>query len=55
MLIHSIISDELKEAWDNKKSIYKNMQEMGLCADPNRTIPIVQVTTTSSLIATLCL
>ncbi|XP_015926594.1 nucleolar protein 16 [Parasteatoda tepidariorum] len=29
---------QLQEAWDGKKSYYKNMEEFGLSEDPNKTI-----------------
>ncbi|KAH3706713.1 hypothetical protein DPMN_066101 [Dreissena polymorpha] len=31
---------EIKESWDNRKSVYKNMADMGLCSDPNKTFRI---------------
>ncbi|KAG8194924.1 hypothetical protein JTE90_021385 [Oedothorax gibbosus] len=31
---------QLKEAWNSKKSYRKNMEEMGLAADPNKSMPI---------------
>ena len=33
-------SDAIKEAWDEKKTVDRNMREMGLSADPNKTIPV---------------
>ncbi|XP_070699698.1 nucleolar protein 16 [Pempheris klunzingeri] len=31
---------QIRNAWDNKKSMARNLQEMGLAFDPNRTMPI---------------
>ncbi|XP_067131400.1 nucleolar protein 16 [Centruroides vittatus] len=31
---------QIRRAWDNKKSILNNMQEMGLSADPNKTLKV---------------
>lgn len=31
---------QIREAWDDKKSLYTNMKEMGLSADPNITLQI---------------
>ncbi|XP_077960054.1 nucleolar protein 16 [Gasterosteus aculeatus] len=35
-----IENSQIRNAWDNKKSTAKNLQEMGLAFDPNRTVPI---------------
>ncbi|KAL6098390.1 nop16 [Pungitius sinensis] len=35
-----IENSQIRNAWDNKKSTAKNLQEMGLAFDPNRTMPI---------------
>lgn len=37
---NSIISTQIKEAWDPKKSVKKNLEEMGISADPNQTFKI---------------
>lgn len=34
------LSAQIRNAWDNKKSMARNLQEMGLAFDPNRTVPI---------------
>ncbi|XP_070773928.1 nucleolar protein 16 [Enoplosus armatus] len=31
---------QIRNAWDDKKSMVRNLQEMGLSFDPNRTVPI---------------
>ncbi|XP_044078757.1 nucleolar protein 16 [Siniperca chuatsi] len=31
---------QIRNAWDDKKSMARNLQEMGLAFDPNRTLPI---------------
>ncbi|KAM6984622.1 nucleolar protein 16 [Aplochiton taeniatus] len=31
---------QIRNAWNNTKSVAKNMQEMGLALDPNRALPI---------------
>ncbi|KAL3864483.1 hypothetical protein ACJMK2_006162 [Sinanodonta woodiana] len=31
---------EIRQAWDNKKTVLQNMADMGLSADPNKTIKI---------------
>ncbi|KAK3597767.1 hypothetical protein CHS0354_006125 [Potamilus streckersoni] len=31
---------EIKQAWDNKKTVFQNMADMGLSADPNKTLKI---------------
>lgn len=33
-------SSQIRNAWDDKKSMARNLQEMGLAFDPNRTLPI---------------
>uniref|UniRef100_UPI00358FC5AC nucleolar protein 16-like n=1 Tax=Myxine glutinosa TaxID=7769 RepID=UPI00358FC5AC len=30
----------IREAWDGRKNVYKNMAEMGLAADPNIAFPL---------------
>ncbi|XP_038045490.1 nucleolar protein 16-like [Patiria miniata] len=36
----TITCKPLKEAWDQRKSLEKNLADMGLSANPNKTIPI---------------
>ena len=36
------LSTQIRNAWDNKKSTARNLQEMGLAFDPNRTVPIAK-------------
>lgn len=36
------LSTQIRNAWDNKKSMARNLQEMGLAFDPNRTVPIAK-------------
>ncbi|XP_034462693.1 nucleolar protein 16 [Hippoglossus hippoglossus] len=31
---------QIRNAWDDKKSVVRNLQDMGLAFDPNRTLPI---------------
>ncbi|KAM9728671.1 nucleolar protein 16 [Menidia menidia] len=31
---------QIRNAWDNRKSTARNLQEMGLSFDPNRTLPV---------------
>lgn len=33
---------QIRNAWDDKKSMARNLQEMGLAFDPNRTLPIMK-------------
>ncbi|XP_049447340.1 nucleolar protein 16 [Epinephelus fuscoguttatus] len=35
-----IENSQIRNAWDNKKSTARNLQEMGLAFDPNSTLPI---------------
>ncbi|XP_034745902.1 nucleolar protein 16 [Etheostoma cragini] len=35
-----IENSQIRNAWDDKKSMARNLQEMGLAFDPNRTLPI---------------
>ncbi|XP_054902728.1 nucleolar protein 16 [Poeciliopsis prolifica] len=35
---------QIRNAWDNNKSMARNLQEMGLSFDPNRTLPIKKQT-----------
>ncbi|XP_071362149.1 nucleolar protein 16 [Trachinotus anak] len=35
-----IENSQIRNAWDDKKSMNRNLQEMGLAFDPNRTLPI---------------
>ncbi|CAH1783292.1 unnamed protein product [Owenia fusiformis] len=35
---------ELKNAWDEKKSVKQNLREMGISADPNKSIKIMNTT-----------
>lgn len=35
-----IENSQIRNAWDNKKSMARNLQEMGLAFDPNRSLPI---------------
>ncbi|XP_029924737.1 nucleolar protein 16 [Myripristis murdjan] len=35
-----IENSQIRNAWDNRKSMARNLQEMGLTFDPNRTLPI---------------
>uniref|UniRef100_UPI0037E93540 nucleolar protein 16 n=1 Tax=Semicossyphus pulcher TaxID=241346 RepID=UPI0037E93540 len=35
-----IENTQIRNAWDSKKSMARNLQEMGLAFDPNRTLPI---------------
>ncbi|XP_035522962.1 nucleolar protein 16 [Morone saxatilis] len=35
-----IENTQIRNAWDDKKSMTRNLQEMGLAFDPNRTLPI---------------
>jgi len=35
------ISEEVKKAWDEHKSVAQNLAEMGLSADPNKTLRIL--------------
>uniref|UniRef100_A0A3B3TY10 Nucleolar protein 16 n=1 Tax=Poecilia latipinna TaxID=48699 RepID=A0A3B3TY10_9TELE len=39
-----IFSAQIRNAWDNNKSMARNLQEMGLSFDPNRTLPIKKQT-----------
>lgn len=34
------LSAQIRNAWDNRKSMARNLQEMGLTSDPNRALPI---------------
>ncbi|XP_032885383.1 nucleolar protein 16 [Amblyraja radiata] len=34
---------QIRNAWNNKKSVAQNLAEMGLASDPNRTLPIRKV------------
>ncbi|CAH2015051.1 unnamed protein product [Acanthoscelides obtectus] len=38
--VGSIKCKEIKEAWDNKRSVETNMKDMGLSCDPNKTIQV---------------
>uniref|UniRef100_A0A673C627 Nucleolar protein 16 n=1 Tax=Sphaeramia orbicularis TaxID=375764 RepID=A0A673C627_9TELE len=44
-----IENSQIRHAWDDRKSMAKNLQEMGLTFDPNRSLPITkqQVSTQS--------
>ncbi|KAH9513336.1 Nucleolar protein 16 [Bulinus truncatus] len=33
-------SDEIKKAWDQGKSVFQNLKEMGISADPNKTLKV---------------
>ncbi|XP_037603888.1 nucleolar protein 16 [Sebastes umbrosus] len=35
-----IENSQIRNAWDDRKSLTTNLQEMGLASDPNRTLPI---------------
>ncbi|XP_026229267.1 nucleolar protein 16 [Anabas testudineus] len=35
-----IENTQIRNAWDNRKSMARNLQEMGLTSDPNRALPI---------------
>ncbi|XP_072301640.1 nucleolar protein 16 [Eucyclogobius newberryi] len=35
-----IENDEIRNAWDKNKSMARNLQEMGLAFDPNKSLPI---------------
>ncbi|XP_056140369.1 nucleolar protein 16 [Lampris incognitus] len=35
-----IENSQIRHAWDHNKSVFRNMQDMGLAVDPNRTLPI---------------
>ncbi|XP_069572571.1 nucleolar protein 16 [Brachyistius frenatus] len=35
-----IENEQIRNAWDERKSMARNLQEMGLALDPNRTLPI---------------
>ncbi|XP_068456733.1 nucleolar protein 16 [Clinocottus analis] len=35
-----IENNQIRNAWDSKKSMARNLQEMGLAFDPNRTLPL---------------
>ncbi|XP_010729131.2 nucleolar protein 16 [Larimichthys crocea] len=35
-----IENEQIRNAWDNRKSSARNLQEMGLAFDPNRSLPI---------------
>ncbi|XP_041864126.1 nucleolar protein 16 [Melanotaenia boesemani] len=35
---------DIRNAWDDKKSMAKNLMEMGLSADPNRSLPVKKQT-----------
>uniref|UniRef100_A0A3B3ZHJ6 Nucleolar protein 16 n=1 Tax=Periophthalmus magnuspinnatus TaxID=409849 RepID=A0A3B3ZHJ6_9GOBI len=35
-----IENDQIRNAWDKNKSMARNLQEMGLAFDPNRSLPI---------------
>lgn len=37
-----LLSTQIRHAWDDDKSVAKNLQEMGLSFDPNRSVPIQQ-------------
>ncbi|XP_054481956.1 nucleolar protein 16 [Anoplopoma fimbria] len=37
-----IENSQIRNAWDDKKTIARNLQEMGLALDPNRTLPIMK-------------
>ncbi|KAM8742020.1 nucleolar protein 16 [Acanthopagrus schlegelii] len=37
-----IENTHVRNAWDNKKSMARNLQEMGLAFDPNQTVPITK-------------
>ncbi|XP_068587871.1 nucleolar protein 16 [Cebidichthys violaceus] len=37
-----IENTQIRNAWDDKKSTSRNLQEMGLAFDPNRTLPIAR-------------
>lgn len=39
-LIFLIFSQEIKHAWERKKSVKENLKDMGLCYDPNETLGI---------------
>ncbi|XP_055499034.1 nucleolar protein 16 [Leucoraja erinacea] len=34
---------QIRNAWNNRKSVAQNLAEMGLASDPNRTLPIQKV------------
>jgi len=36
----TIQCDHIKQAWDEKKTVEGNLRDMGLSADPNKTLPI---------------
>jgi len=44
-------SDEVREAWDSRKSLQANLRHMGLSVDPNKTlrIPTAKVSTVNYL------
>lgn len=35
-----IFSPQIRNAWDNRKSMARNLQDMGLAFDPNRSLPL---------------
>uniref|UniRef100_A0A673C857 Nucleolar protein 16 n=1 Tax=Sphaeramia orbicularis TaxID=375764 RepID=A0A673C857_9TELE len=37
-----IENSQIRHAWDDRKSMAKNLQEMGLTFDPNRSLPITK-------------
>ncbi|XP_075712593.1 nucleolar protein 16 [Rhinoderma darwinii] len=43
-----IACDEIRNAWDERKSVATNLADMGLAADPNKAFPIHADTGTSS-------
>lgn len=40
MALFMCFSKEIAESWDRKKSVLKNLADMGISADPNKTIRI---------------
>ncbi|XP_069620081.1 nucleolar protein 16 [Ranitomeya imitator] len=43
-----IACEEIRKAWDDSRSVATNLAEMGLAADPNKTLPIREDAGTST-------
>ena len=37
-----VLSDQIKNAWDQQRSVKFNLRSMGLAVDPNEAIPVPQ-------------
>lgn len=40
LTVMQLFSPQIRNAWDNRKSMARNLQDMGLAFDPNRSLPL---------------